>query len=89
MYGELEKEDVRNNAWRNEDLKEHELRESWESGEIKQFMSSEADASIEQEGGKEMLDAQYEDSDEDLEVGDDSSEDDSVSSDDDEDDEDD
>lgn len=80
VYGELEREDTRNNARTNEDLEKYELRERWDSGEIKQFLSSKADASIEKEGGKEMLEAQYEDSDEDLEVGDDSSEDDSVSS---------
>ncbi|EXL69186.1 hypothetical protein FOPG_14815 [Fusarium oxysporum f. sp. conglutinans race 2 54008] len=85
VYGELASEDKRNNAWTDEDLKEDELRDRWESGEIKQFLSSKANDKIEEEGGKVMVSAQYEENDdEDLEVpedGDCSSEDDSISGD--------
>ncbi|EON99518.1 hypothetical protein UCRPA7_4956 [Phaeoacremonium minimum UCRPA7] len=83
VYGELQREDNRNNAWTKEDLEEDELRERWDNGEITQFLSSKANEKIEEEGGEVMMSAQLEeDDDEDLEVpedGDCSSEDDSIS----------
>ncbi|KAL3595761.1 hypothetical protein FPOAC2_10124 [Fusarium poae] len=85
VYRELAREDNRNNAWTDEDVGEDELRDRWESGNIEQFLSSEANDKIEEEGGKMMLSARYDESDdEDLEVPDDedcSSEDDNISDD--------
>ncbi|KAL6915004.1 hypothetical protein FSST1_012764 [Fusarium sambucinum] len=93
VYGELAREDDRNKAWTAEDLKKDELQDRWESGEIKQFLSKEANDKIEEEGGKVMLAAEYneddDDDDEDLDVPDDedcSSEDDCMSDDSDDDD---